>query len=1000
MKKKMKRTIAALMTAALLLTPQPGFVMAAEAAGDTKAHGDVLAADGWTAEFDEETGTITISGTGACVVDSLPPSYSESVKKLVVQEGITSVHFAGNHNLQIHTFPNVVQVSLPSTLKEIKDYSFANCTKLTDLVLPPSLERIGKNVFYECTQLTEIDIPQSVTEIGDYAFCYCKTLQKVDLHEGLKTIGSNAFFHCEELKEIAIPQTVERIGNNTFEGCSLLPEIEIPSKVQQIGTAAFFGCKKLKKVVFNEGLETIGTAAFANSGITEIDVPQSVKQILDGAFFGCEKLAKVTLHEGLEVIGNMKASENAAVFANCPTLKDVAIPSTVKVIGNKAFDNSGLSLITLPDKLEQLGDQAIKDNLQANHVSNIALPASLTYIGEDNFPQDCLVLCTNDYQVGYCEENKLPYAYAKEGIEIETCDISIEGQEYEYTGEAIQPKTASIVYSGEHGSCTLTEGKDYQISYKNNTACGTASVIIKGLGAWKGEKEIPFEIYRLIEKCAIDLDYLNVLYNGQKQNPKVMIKYGEETLVEGKDYTLSYANDIEEGTATVTITGKGVYRGSVEKEYTIYKKSVENCQVSLEYTSVLYDGSPKKPAVTVKDSEGNTLTEGTDYEITYANDTDEGTATVSVTGKGSYKGSVMEAYTIYKKSVEDCAVSLAYTSVLYDGSSKKPAVTVKDSDGNTLTEGTDYEIAYANDTEPGTATVTITGKELYKGVKNVSYTIEKIPLEQATVTLSETIFTYDGSEKKPTATVVLNGKTLTPGVDFAVTYEANINEGTACAVIQGTGHYTGTARVNFTILPYSSGKDSVYSKDDTLISENLLYHITDAEEGEVEIASTSSKGLKSLVIPATVTYDGKTYKVTSIGKNAFYKNTKLTSIVIGNNVTSIEDYAFYGCKNVTSIKMGRSVEIIGASSFRKCTKLTSITLPKSIDELGKNAFYGCKKLRTITIQANSVVDVADNAIKGISKKAVIKVPKKLVKGYKKELGKKTGYKKTMKIKKK
>ena len=92
--------------------------------------------------------------------------------------------------------------------------------------------------------------------------------------------------------------------------------------------------------------------------------------------------------------------------------------------------------------------------------------------------------------------------------------------------------------------------------------------------------------------------------------------------------------------------------------------------------------------------------------------------------------------------------------------------------------------------------------------------------------------------------------------------------------------------------------------------------------------------------------------------------------------------------------MGRSVEIIGASSFRKCTKLKSIVLPKSIDELGKNAFYGCKKLKSITIQANSVVDIADNAIKGISKKAIIKVPKKLIKGYKKQLGKKTGYKKT------
>ena len=185
-----------------------------------------------------------------------------------------------------------------------------------------------------------------------------------------------------------------------------------------------------------------------------------------------------------------------------------------------------------------------------------------------------------------------------------------------------------------------------------------------------------------------------------------------------------------------------------------------------------------------------------------------------------------------------------------------------------------------------------------------------------------------------------------------------------------------------------------------IISNNLIYTITDDENFEVEVAGVSKNNISKLVIPGTVNVDGWTYKVTSVGSRAFYKNTKIKSIVIGNNVASIEDYAFYGCKNVKQIKMGKSVEIIGVSSFRKCTKLTKVILPKSIDELGKNAFYGCKKLKTITINANSVVDISDNAIKGISKKAVIKVPKKLVNKYKKKFKGKTGFKKTMKIKKK
>ncbi len=155
------------------------------------------------------------------------------------------------------------------------------------------------------------------------------------------------------------------------------------------------------------------------------------------------------------------------------------------------------------------------------------------------------------------------------------------------------------------------------------------------------------------------------------------------------------------------------------------------------------------------------------------------------------------------------------------------------------------------------------------------------------------------------------------------------------------------------------------------------------------------------MIPATIKCEGITYKVTSIGQKAFYKNTKIKSVEVGNNVTSIENYAFYGCKNMASLNFGKKVEVIGSSAFRKCTKLTAVTLPKSMEELGKNAFYGCSKLKTITINANSVIDIEEGAIKGISNKAVIKVPKKHYKKYQKKLTSRTGYKKkTMKLKKK
>ena len=129
----------------------------------------------------------------------------------------------------------------------------------------------------------------------------------------------------------------------------------------------------------------------------------------------------------------------------------------------------------------------------------------------------------------------------------------------------------------------------------------------------------------------------------------------------------------------------------------------------------------------------------------------------------------------------------------------------------------------------------------------------------------------------------------------------------------------------------------------------------------------------NIVIPSSVDYNGTTYSVTSIGNDAFYHCTSLTSIEIPNSVTSIGDYAFSGCESLTSIEIPNSVTSIGDSAFSDCTSLTSIEIPNSVTSIGESAFSGCSSLTSVVI-GNSVTSIGNRAFSGCSSLASIEIP--------------------------
>ena len=129
----------------------------------------------------------------------------------------------------------------------------------------------------------------------------------------------------------------------------------------------------------------------------------------------------------------------------------------------------------------------------------------------------------------------------------------------------------------------------------------------------------------------------------------------------------------------------------------------------------------------------------------------------------------------------------------------------------------------------------------------------------------------------------------------------------------------------------------------------------------------------NVVIPESVTYNNKTYSVTSIDSGAFYDCSGLTSIEIPNSVTSIGYRAFYGCTGLTSVTIPNSVTSIGQDAFAHCSGLTSVTIGNSVTSIGSQAFRDCSGLTSIEIP-NSVTSIGGSAFDGCSGLTSIEIP--------------------------
>ena len=238
-------------------------------------------------------------------------------------------------------------------------------------------------------------------------------------------------------------------------------------------------------------------------------------------------------------------------------------------------------------------------------------------------------------------------------------------------------KVQSVINATGHKSSAWITDKAASIGVKGSKhrECTVCKKVLE-------TAEIPALSRISISKASVTLSTSTYAYNGKAKKPGVTVKLNGKTLKNGTDYTVSYSNNTKVGTATVKITGKGNYTGSVSKTYSI-KNDFKKATIS-GISTKSYTGKNITQSITVKYN-GKTLKNGTDYTVSYSSNKNVGTATVKIAGKGSYTGTITKTFKINPAKQEIQKLTAKSKAFFVDWAQKGSA--------------TGYEIQYATNSK-------------------------------------------------------------------------------------------------------------------------------------------------------------------------------------------------------------------------------------------------------------------------------------------------------------
>jgi hypothetical protein len=865
----------------------------------------------------------------------------------------------------------LTSVTIPNTVTSIGKYAFDGCTGLTSVTIGNSVTSIDYRTFYGCTKLTSITIPNSVTSIGNEAFYGCTGLTSVTMGNTVTSIGQYAFRGCTGLTSVTIPNSVTSIGDEVFSGCTGLTSVTIGNSVTSINYRTFYGCTKLTSITIPNSVTSIGNSAFSGcTGLTSVTIPNSVTTIGSGAFYRCAGLTSVTIPNSIIAIGD-------DTFSGCTGLISVIIPNSVIAIGEDAFNGctgltsvtignsvisigktafhtcTGLISVTIPNSVTSIGDGAFTGCTGLKHIT--ALPTTPPTIGENTF------YCCSAHLLATSEDYKTADYWKN------------------FTNIRIDANVSDEIAGGDVVSRELIEGIYYDIDGYDAFVVGCADSVTN--------LNIPSEI----------------TYNSHTY-PVFSIG----------DCAFSDCTGLTSVTIPSSVTEIGVWafwgcsglnKVNITDVAAWCGIPFDDFSNPLSYAGHLYLNDQEITDLVIP----NTVTSIGDFAFEGCIGLSSVTIPNSVTSIGQYAfwGCTGLTSVVIPDSVTIIGeAAFAWCTGLTSVTIGNSVTTIGDNAFAQCKSMQNFSVAsdnayYATDSVGALFNKDFTTLVICPGGKT------ELDIPQTVTSIGNSAFFYcEGL----TSVTIPNSVTSIGDYAFSgcsglkhiialpttppTIAEYTFSDYSVPLIATSEAYKTADYWKNFKNITIDANAGDVYVGGEVVskvLIDDIYYDIDGINASVVGCVDS----VTDLNIPSEITYNGRTYPVTSIGEEACINCTGLTSVVIPNSVTLIGDSAFWGCSGITSVIIPNSVTEIEYYAFRGCTSLqkfivesdntafasdeqgaiynkdfttliicpdgkTEFDIPQTVTSIGELAFWGCSGLTSVTIP-DSVTSIGQYA---------------------------------------